>query len=177
MIQIKDLKFSPYISEKELLDAVDCVAKQINADYKGKEVIFIGILNGAFMFASDLLKRLNVQCKISFVKVSSYEGTQSSEKVKRLIGLTESIEGKHVVIVEDIVDTGITIENLYADLMKQNPASLEVCTLLIKPEKYTKSLPIKYFAKSISNEFVVGFGLDYDGYGRNLPSIYQLAQS
>ncbi len=173
-IQIKDLTFVPYISEPELLNAIDSLAQKINADYKGRKILFVGILNGVFMFASDLMKRIDLECEISFVKLSSYDGTHSTERVKQLFGLTESIEGKHVIILEDIVDTGLTIEGLYNDLMKQNPASLDVCTLLFKPEKYTKTTPIRYFAKTIGHAFVVGYGLDYDGFGRNIPSIYKL---
>ncbi|MCL2682303.1 MAG: hypoxanthine phosphoribosyltransferase [Bacteroidales bacterium] len=174
MIQIKDLTFVPYINEHELLEAVNTIAQRINADYKGKEVLFVGVLNGVFMFASDLMKHIDLKCQISFVKLSSYDGTQSTENVRQLFGLKESVEGKHIILLEDIVDTGITIDGLYSDLLKQNPASLEICTLLFKPEKYTKQVPIKYVAKTISNEFVVGYGLDYDGYGRNISSIYQL---
>ena len=173
-IQVKDLTFVPYVSESELLEAIDRIAQQINTEYQGKEVLFVGVLNGVFMFSSDLLKRIDLNCQINFVKLSSYDGTQSTEKVKQLFGLSESVEGKHVILIEDIVDTGITIEGLYNDLMKQNPASLEICTLLFKPDKYTKIVPIRYVAKSVANEFVVGYGLDYDGYGRNFPMIYQL---
>ena len=173
-IQIKDLTFVPYINETDLLKAVNDVAQKINADYAGKDVLFVGVLNGVFMFASDLMKRIDLNCQISFVKLSSYDGTESTEVVKELFGLSESVEGKHVILLEDIVDTGITIDGLYTDLMKQNPASLEICTLLFKPEKYTKGVPIKYIAKSVPNEFVVGYGLDYDGFGRNIPMIYQL---
>jgi hypoxanthine phosphoribosyltransferase len=175
-IQIKDLTFVPYISEIELLEAINKVAEKINTDYKEKEVLFVGVLNGVFMFASDLMKRIDLKCQISFVKLSSYDGTQSTEKVKQLFGLSESVNGKHVILLEDIVDTGITIDGLYNELLKQNPASLEICTLLFKPEKYTKNVPIKYVAKSVANAFVVGYGLDYDGFGRNIPSIYQLKQ-
>jgi hypoxanthine phosphoribosyltransferase len=126
------------------------------------------------MFASDLMKRIDLKCQISFVKLSSYAGTETTEEVKKLFGLVESVKDKHVIILEDIVDTGITIDGLYNDLMKQNPASLEICTLLFKPEKYKKDVPIKYVALSIPSAFVVGYGLDYDGFGRNIPSIYQL---
>ena len=173
-IQIKDLTFVPYINEKELSEAIENVAQKINTDYQGEEVFFVGVLNGVFMFASDLLRRIDLKCHISFVKLSSYEGTESTEEIKELFGLTESVEGKHVIILEDIVDTGLTIEGLYKDLLNQNPASLEICTLLFKPDKYTKTVPLKYIAKSVPNEFVVGYGLDYDGYGREIPSIYQL---
>jgi len=173
-IQIKDLTFVPYINETDLQKLISDVAQKINSDYKGKEILFVGVLNGVFMFASDLMKQIDLNCQISFVKLSSYDGTETTGVIKELFGLTESVEGKHVIILEDIVDTGITIEGLYNDLVKQNPASLEICTLLFKPEKYTKSTPIKYIAKSVPNEFVVGYGLDYDGFGRNIPSIYQL---
>ena len=174
MIQIKDLTFVPYINEVELTEAINSVAQKINADYKGQEVLFVGVLNGVFMFASDLMKRINLNCKISFVKLSSYDGTQSTEKVKQMFGLSESVEGKHVILLEDIVDTGLTIEGLYNDLLRQKPASLEICTLLFKPDTYTKTVPIKYMAKSVPDAFVIGYGLDYDGYGRNMPSIYRL---
>ena len=173
-IQIKDLTFVPYINEPELLEAINQVAQKINTDYKGKDVLFIGILNGVFMFASEMMKRIDLKCQISFVKLSSYDGTQTTEVVKQLFGLVESVEGKHVIILEDIVDTGITIDGLYNDLLKQNPASLEICTLFFKPDKYTKDVPLKYIGRSIPNDFIVGFGLDYDGYGRNIPMIYQL---
>jgi hypoxanthine phosphoribosyltransferase len=173
-IQIKDLTFVPYINETELLEAVNNIAQKINSDYKDKDVLFVGVLNGVFMFASDLIKRIDLNCQISFVKLASYDGTQSTEVVKQLFGLTESVQDKHVIILEDIVDTGITINGLYNDLLKQNPASLEICTLLLKPEKYKKDVPIKYVALSIPSAFVVGYGLDYDGFGRNIASIYQL---
>ncbi|MCL2414734.1 MAG: hypoxanthine phosphoribosyltransferase [Bacteroidales bacterium] len=173
-IQIKDLAFVPYINETELQKLISDVAQKINSDYKGKEILFVGVLNGVFMFASDLMKRIDLKCQISFVKLSSYDGTETTGIIKELFGLTESVESKHVILLEDIVDTGITIEGLYNDLLKQKPASLEICTLLFKPDKYTKGVPIKYVAKSVPNEFVVGYGLDYDGFGRNIPSIYQL---
>ncbi|MCL2416601.1 MAG: hypoxanthine phosphoribosyltransferase [Bacteroidales bacterium] len=173
-IQIKDLTFVPYISETELQKLISDVAQKINSDYKGKEIIFVGVLNGVFMFASDLIKQIDLNCQVSFVKLSSYHGTETTEVVTELFGLVESVENKHVIILEDIVDTGITIEGLYHHLLSQNPASLEIGTLLFKPDKYTKDVPIKYIAKSVPNEFVVGYGLDYDGFGRNIPSIYQL---
>jgi len=173
-IKIKDLTFVPYINENDLDSLVNDVAQKINSDYSGKDILFVGVLNGVFMFASDLMKKIDEKCQISFVKLSSYDGTDTTEVVTELFGLVESVEDKHVIILEDIVDTGITIEGLYHHLLSQNPASLEICTLLFKPGKYTKDVPIKYVTKSISNEFVVGYGLDYDGYGRNIPSIYQL---
>ncbi|GHS84774.1 hypoxanthine phosphoribosyltransferase [Bacteroidia bacterium] len=175
-IQIKNLTFKPYITKETLQTTVKTIAERINADYRDQEVLFIGMLNGAFIFAADLLKHINLTCKISFVKMASYEGTTSTGEIKEIIGLNESVKGKHVIVVEDIVDTGLTIQTMYHTLQAQQPLSLEICTLILKPEKYDNSVPLKYVGHSISNEFIVGYGLDYDGYGRNIASIYQLQE-
>lgn len=172
-IQLHDKKFRIMIPAEQIDKAVDAVAQRINADYAGKETpLFLGILNGSFMFMSDLIKKIEFQNELSFVKLASYDGTSSTGCVKSLIGLNNSIEGRHVIIVEDIVDTGRSIAHMYADLMRRNPASVEVCTLFFKPNSYREPLPIRYRALEIGNEFIVGYGLDYDQLGRNLKDIY-----
>jgi hypoxanthine phosphoribosyltransferase len=175
-IKIKDLSFKPYISEQELQQSIKIVAQKINHEYQGKSPLFLGVLNGSFMFMGDLMKSIELECLVSFVKLASYEGTESKGTVNQLIGLNESLEGRDVIIVEDIVDTGNTLEKLYQIIEEKNPKSLKIATLLYKPEAYKKDFNIDFVAKEIPNNFVVGYGLDYDGYGRNLPSIYVLNQ-
>lgn len=175
-IQIKDLTFRPFISETELQGLIKNVAQLINNDYKGKTPLFIGVLNGSFMFMGDLMKSIDLECLVSFVKLASYEGTETTGKVNQLIGLNESLEGRDVIIVEDIVDTGNTLEKLHQIIQEKNPKSVKIATLLFKPEPYKKDFRIDYVAKEIPNAFVVGYGLDYDGLGRNLPSVYVLNQ-
>ena len=174
IITVKDKSFKPYISEEKLQVAVKNVAAQINADYKDSTPLFLGVLNGSFMFFSDLLKSIDLECTVSFVKLASYEGTSTTGKVNELIGLSESIEGREIIIVEDIVDTGNTLVKLYDILSEKNPKSIKIATLLYKPEAYKKDHPIDYAGKEIPNDFVLGYGLDYDGLGRNLSSIYVL---
>ena len=171
-ITIKDREFQVSIPNDEIQQRVQAVAAKINADFSGSTPLFIGVLNGSFMFVGDLLKNIELECELSFVKVASYHGTKSTGNVKELVGLVESINGRDVIIVEDIVDTGNTIESIYNDLQSRNPKSVSVATLLYKPEAYTKQVPIKYVALEIPNDFIVGYGLDYDGYGRNLKDIY-----
>ena len=172
-IQLHDKKFRIMIPAEQIDKAVDAVAQRINADYAGKETpLFLGILNGSFMFMSDLIKKIEFQNELSFVKLASYDGTCSTGCVKSLIGLNNPIEGRHVIIVEDIVDTGESIEHMIKELEARNPASVEVCTLFFKPGSYRKTLPIKYRAMEIGNEFIVGYGLDYDQLGRSLKDIY-----
>ena len=173
---IRDKEFELFISEDEILAEVAAMGKQLSSDYQGKEVVFVAMLNGAFMFSADLVKKISIPCTISFVKVSSYEGESSTGKITELIGINEDLSGKHIVLVEDIVDTGITIDKVISLLKSQNPASVEVCTLLFKPEAFLgKQLP-KYIGFEIPNKFVVGYGLDYDELGRNLNEIYQLKE-
>lgn len=166
--------FKTKISSSEIQKAVAEVAKQINKDLKGKQPLFLAVLNGSFMFAADLMKKVNIECEISFVKVASYEGTSSTGKIKQLIGLNEDIKGRTVVIVEDIVDTGNTIENVWEQLKTLGVADIKIATLLFKPKAYTKTVPIEYVAIVIPNDFIVGYGLDYKGLGRNLEDIYVL---
>lgn len=150
------------------------VAKQISKDLAGKDVIFLGILNGSFMFASDLMKNISIPCKISFVKFSSYVGQKSTGNVKELIGLNEDIKGKSVVIIEDIVDTGNTMADLLEYLKKYEPAEVRISTLMYKPEICRKDLNIDYYGFSIPNDFIIGYGLDFDGLGRNYKDIYTI---
>ena len=158
-------------------EAVAAVACRINEDYRDKPTpLFVGVLNGSFMFMSDLIKKIEFNNELSFVKLASYEGTCSTGCVKNLIGLNNSIEGRHVIIVEDIVDTGESIEHMIGELKSHNPASIEVCTLFFKPDSYRKQLPIKYRAMEIGNEFIVGYGLDYDQLGRSLKDIYVVTE-
>ena len=177
MIQINDKSFEVFIRENELQEKIKTLAARINEEYPGKEVIFIAILNGAFMFASDLLKSITLPCEISFVKVSSYHGGMStSGRVDELIGLNASIEGKEVIILEDIVDTGITIDKIITLLKAESPASVKVCTLLYKPDAFKGKKAPELVGITIPNKFVVGYGLDYDEKGRNLREIYQLKE-
>ncbi|GGK57734.1 hypoxanthine phosphoribosyltransferase [Rufibacter glacialis] len=173
-VTIQDKQFSIYLPERKILHSVEIVAARISHDYRGKQPLFLSVLNGSFMFASDLMKEMSIPCEISFIRLSSYEEMQSTGKVKEIIGLKEEIKGRHVVVVEDIVDTGHTIAGLLPQLQAKGPASVEVATLLIKPDSLQHNLSIKYPALSIANDFVVGYGLDYNGLGRNLRDIYKV---
>ena len=171
---ILDKKFRESIPAETINGRIDEMADQMNRDLAGKDVLFLGILNGAFMFASEIFKRINLNARISFVKIASYRGTRSSGTVNQLIGLTEDLKGKDVVILEDIVDSGQTLENIVNEIILKGADSIRIATLLLKPEAYSKNILIDYTGFRIPNDFVVGFGLDYDGYGRNLTSIYTL---
>lgn len=171
-VTLGDKVFVPYLSGEKISNAVRLVAEKINADYQGKNPLFLVVLNGAFLFAADLLRSIDLDCEVSFVKFSSYQGTHSTGKVKELIGLNESLVGRDVIIVEDIVDTGTTIVQMLADLADRQTASVRVATLLFKPEAYKKDIVIDYIGLEIPNAFIVGYGLDYDGLGRNLKEIY-----
>ena len=167
-------QFRIKISAAEIQKAVADVARQMNTDLKDKKPLFLAVLNGSFMFAADLMKKVNIESEISFIKVASYSGTTSTGKVNQLIGINEEVKGRTVVIIEDIVDTGNTIEIISALLKEQGAAEIKIATLLFKPEAYTKSLPIEYTAIVVPNDFLVGYGLDYNGLGRNLADIYVL---
>lgn len=172
-VKLGDKVFVPYLTEEKIAAAVKVVATKINADYAGKNPLFLVVLNGAFLFAADLLRSIDSDgCEVSFVKFSSYEGVSSTGKVKELIGLNEHLEGRHVIIVEDIVDTGNTIVQMMDDLDHRKPASVRIAALLFKPEAYKKDVKIDYVGIEIPNAFIVGYGLDYDGLGRNLKDIY-----
>ncbi len=171
-VTLHDKTFRPFLLEADIREAVVRVAQQVNQHYFGQAPLFLSVLNGSFMFTSDLLKHIQVPCEVSFVKMASYHGTSSSGQVKHLIGLDESIAGRHIVVVEDIVDTGLTIEHLFNLLEPMQPASIEVATLLFKPAAYRGARSIKFVGLEVGNEFLVGYGLDYNGRGRNLPDLY-----
>ena len=171
-IDIKDKTFETLIPEEEILRRVKTVADKMNNDLKGKNPLLLGVLNGSFIFPADLMRMLTIDCEISFVKMSSYEGTASTGAVKKLVGLKENIEGRTIVIVEDIVDTGLTMEQMLKYLEEFKPAEVHICTLLLKPENLKRDLNIEYVAMEIPNDFILGYGLDYDGLGRNLRDIY-----
>ncbi len=175
-IQIKDKKFRMSIPESEIQAAVRKVAEQINHDIAEKNPVFICVLNGAFMFAGDLMKNVNLPCEITFVKLSSYDGLYTSGVVKEIIGLNESVVGRNVVVVEDIVDTGITMERILSSLRAKGANEIRVATFLQKPDALQCDIKIDYVAMKIPNDFIVGYGLDYDGYGRNLKDIYTVVQ-
>lgn len=173
-MKIKDKTFEPFIEKDKIQEAVNTLAKKIDNEYEGKELFFLGVLNGAFMFASDLLKKIKTPSEISFIKVASYKGSSSSGSVHELIGLVNDLKDKHVIILEDIVDTGLTLDKIYSMIDHDQPASLEVASLLFKPSAFKGTHPPKYIGMEITDEFVVGYGLDYSGYGRNTDAIYKL---
>ena len=175
-ITVLDREFSVYITEDEIQSRITALAEKINEDLKGQDVLFFGVLNGVFLFAADIFRQINLECQVSFIKLASYDGTSSTGKIKELIGWNEDITGKTVVVLEDIVDTGATLERVIGELKLRKAAEVKICTLLFKPEAYTKDIPIDYIGFEIPNNFVVGYGLDYDGYGRNLRAIYKLTK-
>ena len=176
LVKLGDKSFRLYKSESEILAIVRAVAHEINNDYIGRRPLIVPVLNGSFMFASDLVKELMLDCEISFVKVLSYVGTQSNNDAATLIGLNQNIEGRHVIIVEDIVDSGHTLSKILPQLAQLNPASLKVATLLSKPLALRANVKVDYVGMEIPNDFIVGYGLDYNGLGRNLRDIYQVIE-
>ena len=172
---IKDKKFSLYLTEEEILKEVKRVADEINRDLQGECPLFLSVLKGSFMFTADLLKHISLPCEVSFVKLASYEGTSSTGCVKELIGLNTDIEGRTVVIVEDIIESGLTMASLLEQLRARNPKDIRIASLLVKPDLLQVDLAIEYVAMNIPNSFIVGYGLDYDGQGRNYRHLYQLA--
>lgn len=175
-IRVKDKEFEVFIPADEIDRVVSEIAGSINREFKNQDPVFLVILNGAFMFASDLFKKLEMPCEVSFVKLASYRGTQSSASVKELIGLNDSLKGRQVVIVEDIIDTGITMDYLIGKLYELGVADLKVATLFFKPEAFRKDFTIDYIGIKIPNDFIVGYGLDYDGHGRNFADIYKIVE-
>ena len=175
-VTIKDKTFETSIPEAEILERVKQVADRINKDFEGKTPLFLAVLNGSFMYASDLMKHITIPCEISFVKLASYQGVTSTGTIKEIIGLNEDIRGREVIIVEDIVDTGATMMRMLETLGTREPAGQHITTLLLKPGKLTVPLNIEYAAMEIPNDFIVGYGLDYDQEGRNLRDIYTLVQ-
>jgi len=175
-IRILDKKFKEFITEEQIRIRVEELAFQINRELAGKDVVFLGILNGAFLFAADLFRQINLEARISFIKLASYQGTTSQGLIKELIGWNEDIKNKTVVVIEDIVDTGNTLERIVDELVVRKAAEIKISALLYKPAAYKKEIPLHYIGFEIPNDFVVGYGLDYDGYGRNLPSVYSLSK-
>ncbi|WP_297805931.1 adenylate kinase [uncultured Polaribacter sp.] len=176
IIKLQNLYFKPYINEEEIAKIVKQLAKEVKADLpKGEIPIFVGILNGCFLFAADFIREFNGNCEISFVKLASYNGTASTEKVKQLVGINEDLTGRTVIILEDIIDTGNTLQEIYNIFRDKNLKQLKVATLFFKPDVFKKELPIDYIGKNIEDKFIVGYGLDYNGLGRNYPAIYQLS--
>lgn len=175
-IKIKDKQFSVSIPEAKIQQEVARVANEINKDLKDKNPLLLSVLNGSFMFTADLMRSISIPCEVSFIKLASYQGTASTGVIKEVIGLSEDITGRTVVIVEDIIDTGLTMQRLLETLGTRNPENIYIATLLVKPEKLKVELDIKYVAMNIPNDFIVGYGLDYDGYGRNYRDIYTVLE-
>jgi hypoxanthine phosphoribosyltransferase len=173
-IQVHDKKFNTYFSVDQINEQVSRLGEEINQDYEGKRPLFIAILNGSFMFASDLFKKLNIEAEICFIKLASYQGIKSTGKVVTSIGLDQSLKDRHIVVVEDIVDTGKTLHEFLPQLVDHAPASIKIATLLHKPEALQYPLSLDYIGFKVPNKFLLGYGLDYDGLGRNLKEIYQL---
>ncbi|MDY6277611.1 MAG: hypoxanthine phosphoribosyltransferase [Bacteroidales bacterium] len=177
-IKLHDKTFVPFIPYEKIIAAIDQVAEKLNADYKDSEVppVLLCILNGSIMFTGELMKRLDFNCELISMKVSSYDGTESTGKIRQVMGLTGSLKGKRVIIVEDIVDTGNTIDSLVSIARGEGATDVKVCSMLLKPDVYKKNIPIDYVAMRIPNDFIVGFGLDYNDLGRNYKDIYVLKQ-
>lgn len=176
IVKIKDKTFKTFIPESEIQQRVKAVAEKLNRDMDGKNPLFLAVLNGSFVFAADLMRYITIPSEISFVKLASYQGTASTGEIKEIFGVTEELHGRHVVIVEDIVDTGLTMKRMLETLGTREPASLHICSLLVKPDKLQVSLDIEYAAMEIPNDFIVGYGLDYDQQGRNLRDIYRIIE-
>ena len=175
-IKIKDKSFRVSIPEAEIKTRVKALAEQMSKDLEGKNPIFLAVLNGAFIFAADLMREMTIPCEISFVKLASYQGTTSTGKVKEVFGINEDLSGRTVVIVEDIVESGQTMKQMIESLGTRNPESVRICTLFFKPEKLKEELNLDYVAFSIPDDFIVGYGLDYDGLGRELKDVYTIVE-
>lgn len=174
MIQLHDKEFVPFISAQEIDFAIAAMAAEVQDDFQDETPVFIGVLNGSFMVVADFMKHYKAPCEVSFIKMASYEGTASTNAVKQLIGLNQDLTGRSVIIIEDIVDTGNTLVELKALFKQQNVKHFKIATLFLKPDAYKKDIKIDYVGIRIPDKFIVGFGLDYDGLGRNLPEVYQL---
>jgi len=174
IVKVHDKHFEPFISADKIQLEVSRIAEEMNRDLASKDPIFLGILNGAFMFASDLYKQLTFPCQITFLKLASYSGTQSTGTVKQLIGINRDLKNRVVVILEDIVDSGVTLETIIRQLSGYQPAEIRVATFLHKPEATIREVKLHYVGMKIPNDFILGYGLDYDGYGRNFKEIYRL---
>ena len=173
-VTIKDKTFEVSMSEEQIKQRIREVAQQISHDMEGRNPLFLAVLNGAFIFAADLIREMTIPCEISFVKLASYQGTTSTGKIKEVFGINEDLTGRTVIILEDIVETGLTIKQMIESLGTRNPASVHVCTLFFKPERLQEDLQLDYVAFSIPNDFILGYGLDYDQQGRGLKDLYTL---
>ncbi|MBR1889171.1 MAG: hypoxanthine phosphoribosyltransferase [Alloprevotella sp.] len=171
-VNVKDKVFKPFISEVDIKARVKEVAQQIKQDLAGEKPLFLTVLNGAFIFAADLVREVDIDCEISFIRLASYAGTSSTGVVRELIGLNENLEGRTVVIIEDIIDSGLTMQDLISKLTERHPAKIKIAALLVKPDNLKVDLNIDYACFRIPNDFILGYGLDYDGEGRNLKDIY-----
>ena len=176
IVQLHDKKFEKFISYQRIQESIAEVSDQINRDYVGKSPVFVGVLNGSFLFSADLIKQYNGECEVAFVRLSSYQGTVSSGKVSQLLGLSIDLKKRDVIILEDIVDTGNTFHEILKIVNAQSPNSVKIATLLFKPDAYKQKYSVDYVALSVTNEFLVGYGLDYDGSGRNLKDIYKIIE-
>lgn len=176
MIQIHDKKFKPFIKFAEIDKAVAKIADRMNKDLHDKKPLFIAVLNGAFMFASDLFHKIDFPCEITFVKLASYSGTKSTENVRQLIGIDEDIVERNVVVIEDIIDSGLTMERILAQLKMIGAADIKIATLLFKPNSFKGTYPIDYVGIEIGDDFIAGYGLDYDKHGRNFKDIYKIVE-
>ena len=174
IVKIKDKSFKISITEAEIKDRVKAVAQQISKDMEGKNPLLLGVLNGAFMFAADLMREMTIPCEISFVKLASYQGTTSTGKIKEVFGINEDLTNRTVIIVEDIVESGLTMKQMIESLGTRNPASIHICTLFFKPGKLKENINPEYVAFSIPDDFIVGYGLDYDQQGRGLKDVYTI---
>ncbi|MBP9186017.1 MAG: hypoxanthine phosphoribosyltransferase [Bacteroidia bacterium] len=172
IIKIHQRNFEPFITEKQINERLTAIAYQICAEYEGENPLFLAVLNGAFILAADLFRKITIQSEISFAKISSYQGTSTTNKISELIGFNEQIEGRNVIIIEDIIDTGLSMQYVLNQLQQKNPASVKVLTLLFKPKALLFDIIPDYVGFEIEPKFVLGYGLDYDGLGRNLPDIY-----
>jgi hypoxanthine phosphoribosyltransferase len=175
-VRVKDKDFEVFIPTEKIDEAVSMIARRINSEFREQKPVFLVILNGAFMFAADLFKKLDMPCEISFVKLASYSGTSTSSNVKELIGLNSSLKGRQVVIVEDIIDTGITMDHLIGKLVELGVEDIHIAALFFKPQAFRRDFRIDYIGMEIPNDFIVGYGLDYDGYGRNYAEIYKIIE-
>ena len=171
-VKLGDKTFEVSIPEAEIKERIRIVAEKLNHDMAGKNPLLLAVLNGSFIFAADLMRMLTIPCEISFVKLASYQGTTSTGRISEVIGINENLSGRTVIIVEDIVDTGLTMKRMVESIGTRNPESVHICSLLVKPDKLQVNLNIEYVAMNIPNDFIVGYGLDYDQMGRNLPDIY-----
>ncbi|MEZ0608600.1 hypoxanthine phosphoribosyltransferase [Fibrella sp. WM1] len=176
MLTILDKTFVPFIDRDRLQSRIAELAEQINRDYANRRPLIVGVLNGAVLFTADLLKNLTIDCEITFIRVASYDKTSSTGQIKQILGLSEVITGRDLIVIEDIVDTGLTMQEVLRQLNEKEPASIAIATLLFKPEALQTPLDLTYVGFEIENQFVVGYGLDYDGLGRNTQAIFVLEQ-